>query len=847
MKKNRNEALKVLSLMLLQLFVFTLLPSLNGQITISTFVVHPGESIQMAIDAAPENSTILVEPGVYNEHIVIQKPVKLIGSGESTVIKTQTSVKAIDIRRGVVGAMLANLFVNGSKVQYSTGVYIGGMNTVVENVTVANHDVGLHIYDSSGNILRNNHLINNTFNLRTWGLSLSHFLHDIDSSNLVDGKKVYYWINMHDKTYPLDAGYVAAINCSRLTIMNLELANNFAGVLLAYTNDTFIYNVTCQRNEQGIRLLCSDNNVIMNSSFSSNLSGISLCTSSNNTISGNVVELNEFGIYASYSDLLPAYSINNKVLGNVIINNSKGIFLDKSSNNEIFNNEITNNVIGISLYGSGNNTFYHNSFINNTNNVDFIAYVGSQVANKWDIGYSGGGNYWSDYAGFDLYSGPWQNETGSDGVGDTQYVIDEDNQDNYPIMHQYGSIRNVNTGITYLTIQSAINAPETLGGHTIVVQSGIYNEHVTVNKSISLIGEKRYSAIIETGSEYDAITIIACNVTVCGFKITNGGALALSSGIRVVNASYNVIQNNMITGKFVAIKLENGSSNNMVQNNVIENNRYGVFIKRSNGNILLNNSIMNNYWNGIELAWCERNIVEVNTISGNGAYGLEIPMYTPSYNNIIFHNNFLNNSWNNPFGGYASDFFSNMWNIDGEGNYWDNYDGIDENQDGIGDTPYVIYDEGQKISDQYPLMGRFFLFKVCNHSFSVISNSVIKNVDFDFSYPNGEMLFNVREECSIVGFIRICLPRTLLNGPYYVILDQEILNSTRVKELPCSNETFLYLYLSYAQGDHLIEIYGTTEVSELPRIFLLSFFLVAFLLAYIKKYAKHCVCAKYTG
>jgi len=842
MRKNRDRALKVLSFIFLQLLIFNLLPSINSQLATSLFVVHQGESIQMAIDAAPENSTILVEPGIYNEHIVIQKPVKLIGYGESTVIKTQTSVKAIDIRRGVVGAMLANLFVNGSKVQYSTGIYIGGMNTVVENVTVANHDIGLHIYDSSGNILRNNHLTNNTFNLRTWGLSLSHFLHDIDSSNLVDGKKVYYWINVHDKAFPLDAGYVAAINCSRVTIMNLKLANNFAGVLLAYTNEAFIYNVTCRRNEQGIRLLCSDNNVIMNSSFSSNLSGISLCTSSNNTISGNVVELNEFGIYASYSDILPAYSINNKILGNVLTNNDKGIFLDKSSDNEIFSNEITNNALGISLYGSGNNTFYHNSFTNNTNNINFIAYVGSQVANRWDIGYPGGGNYWNDYTGFDMYSGPWQNETGSDGIGDTPYVIDDDNQDRYPIMHPYGSVRNVNTSLIYLSIQSAINAPETLKGHVIIVKAGVYNEPITINKPILLAGEKKDSTIIKTESERNAITIISCNVTIRGFTITNRGTLAISSGISLINASYNIIEDNVITGKFTAINIENGSSNNIIQNNFIENNRYGIFIKRSNRNILLNNSIINNYWNGIELAWCEKNIIEANTISGNGAYGLEIPVYTPSYNNIIFHNNFMNNSWNNPFGAYASDFFSNMWNFDGEGNYWDNYEGVDKNQNGIGDIPYVIHDEWEEISDQYPLMGQFFLFKVCTHFVSVISNSVVKNVNFIFSHPNGEIVINVKGKNYTVGFIRICIPRVLLNSPYYFILDQEIMNSTSTVELPCSNETFLYLYLSYTQGNHLVEIYGVTEVPEfpLPGTFLVLAFLVAFLV-YVRKYRKNYV------
>ena len=58
--------------------------------------------------------------------------------------------------------------------------------------------------------------------------------------------------------------------------------------------------------------------------------------------------------------------------------------------------------------------------------------------NIWDDDYPSGGNYWSDYTGVDEYSGPYQNETGSDGIGDTPYVIDENNQDNYPFMSKNG-------------------------------------------------------------------------------------------------------------------------------------------------------------------------------------------------------------------------------------------------------------------------------------------------------------------------------------------------------------------------------------------------------------------------
>lgn len=42
-------------------------------------VVRPGESIQHALDAAPDNATVVVRPGVYAESLTITRPVRLVG------------------------------------------------------------------------------------------------------------------------------------------------------------------------------------------------------------------------------------------------------------------------------------------------------------------------------------------------------------------------------------------------------------------------------------------------------------------------------------------------------------------------------------------------------------------------------------------------------------------------------------------------------------------------------------------------------------------------------------------------------------------------------------------------
>jgi hypothetical protein len=75
------------------------------------------------------------------------------------------------------------------------------------------------------------------------------------------------------------------------------------------------------------------------------------------------------------------------------------------------------------------------------NRLEQAAYFFS--SNIWDNGYPSGGNYWSEYAGIDQKNGPYQNLTGSDGIGDTYYLVNANqyiqpiDRDNYPLMGMF--------------------------------------------------------------------------------------------------------------------------------------------------------------------------------------------------------------------------------------------------------------------------------------------------------------------------------------------------------------------------------------------------------------------------
>ena len=71
---------------------------------------------------------------------------------------------------------------------------------------------------------------------------------------------------------------------------------------------------------------------------------------------------------------------------------------------------------------------------NNLTQNAFQAGATEGYVNTWDSSYPHGGNYWSDYAGVDVKSGATQSLPGSDGIGDSQFVISTSVVDHYPLI-----------------------------------------------------------------------------------------------------------------------------------------------------------------------------------------------------------------------------------------------------------------------------------------------------------------------------------------------------------------------------------------------------------------------------
>jgi parallel beta-helix repeat protein len=253
--------------------------------------------------------------------------------------------------------------------------------------------------------------------------------------NLVNGRSLVYLENVSDYAVG-DAGQVILVNCNLIVVENLSISNIDIGIELLLTNNAKISgNNLTANNYYGIRLFSSSNNTVIGNKISANdYCGIRLFSSSNNTVIGNNITANSnFGIYLNPS------SDNNNIRGNDVTANKYGFWIESSSNNSVSGNRVKNNVCGIRLYSSFSNRIYHNDFINSEQQT----LLSGSFYNAWDDGYPSGGNYWSDYGGVDLESGLFQNETGSDGMGDMPHIINENNTDNYPLMKPYVAIHDI--------------------------------------------------------------------------------------------------------------------------------------------------------------------------------------------------------------------------------------------------------------------------------------------------------------------------------------------------------------------------------------------------------------------
>jgi parallel beta-helix repeat protein len=370
---------------------------------------------------------------------------------------------------------------DGRTITITNNSFVGNKNAIVfsdhlqgSNITsnsfVANTNC---VVGAEGIIFRNNQFVNNERCIN----SVGNRVNNVDTSNMINGKPIYYWINQQNLAVPSNAGSVILKNCRNILVQGLDIRSggeiqlynttdstvkgNFLsknGLSLWQSNnnvieDNTISDITKESSIAGLLLSSSNQNRVVKNQIINCPQGIWMTSCNSNTVSQNQVTSNMIGVHLS--DTPYNYSsYDNLVSQNFISKNSIGISLYVASGSIIVLNDITDNLDwGMKFEGNPqNNSIHHNNFIGNnvTEKLQvFIPGFWKQIdtggivngtykspqrayfageANFWNS--TSGGNYWSDYG--TRYSNA--TKVGKTGVGNTPFVINENNIDYYPLM-----------------------------------------------------------------------------------------------------------------------------------------------------------------------------------------------------------------------------------------------------------------------------------------------------------------------------------------------------------------------------------------------------------------------------
>jgi parallel beta-helix repeat protein len=442
----REQKVALIFFLILCLAFVSFLPAGMVRAETRTIVVPDDfQRISWAIGNATEGDTVFVKSGVYDEVLVIDKSLSLVGENQETTIinghnkgpvvyirKDEVNISGFTILNGDTPASRSssaqyfpystrlagihilsashcnvtnnkimnsgcgiwlvenanyNQIVGNDIINNSNGIKIdkSASNTLRENY-IMNSWAGISFSSSStrNNVLRTNSLVNNSASLRFANIVVhTSFDNDVDESNTINGKPIIFWIDRHYSSVPSDAGYVILVNCTAITV-NYSDPNRKLGIIFFNTNSSSISNTN-----SNVNLVNSNDNTIANNTFS-----LFTHSSSRNTILDNFGSISLQSAHnnsiignSGWIELL-AGSFNTIERNNCSGQEGNGIFISGTCiGNSVIRNEISNNEqSGIRLYSGSSGEYYPNGTTILGNNITGNGFVGIE---KLGIGFYG--------------------------------------------------------------------------------------------------------------------------------------------------------------------------------------------------------------------------------------------------------------------------------------------------------------------------------------------------------------------------------------------------------------------------------------------------------------------------
>lgn len=520
---------------------------------------HP--TIQDGINNAIAGDVIEIDPGIYNEQVVIDRAVTLQGAGIGSTIldgndKSASGSVGIRLNADVDNVNIYDLSIT----EYTTGI-LRAANTpsVTENIVIEdvdssnNYNGGIHFSGSSSaqNIRFTRVTANNNDGPTFIGRGIFMQSHDKENIIVEDGTFNNNRIAGIDLNIgALDGVRITGNNVSGSNIAN-QVVDSGIGILGLVNSGTYANEISGNT----ISVYGRFGIEIKGAQANGSSSGLGSLVVANNNIShadpGSPLGL---GATVENRDLagIAVGNINSSgdPVGVVLLNNTVSGFRQSATNTSSDPDTST----GFCISVSGTNYLVQG---NDVSNCD----VGIQEQQ----GFAGDQNSIGDeYFGRDNANVACGLVTGSTFTNNT---VDSRQVGTVGS----GGVANTNTGESFCSIQAAINDADTLSGHTITVSAGTYTEQVAVNKSLTLAGANtgvpgngiRGTESVVDGGAGTAVTIDANNVTLDGFNLLG------ATGVSLGNQSGTVIQNNLIQTNAVGIQVQATANSFTIQNNAI--------------------------------------------------------------------------------------------------------------------------------------------------------------------------------------------------------------------------------------------------------------------------------------
>lgn len=332
----------------------------------------PTTSISAGLKAASAGDTVEVQPGVYEEDVLLDRTVQLVGVGHPVI---HGSGKASVVTVTGNSCLLRGFVIEhsgGMLVDEDAGILLKGTNNRVENNDLRDVLFGIYLLQSDHNFIAGNTIYGRP-------------LHDIGDR----GSGIHIW------------------NSSYNTLENNTIVETRDGMYLQNANHSVIRDNRVHDLRYGLHYMYSDDNEFEGNVFYNNVAGAAIMYSKRVRFRHNAF-LHNRG-FASYGVLFQSDD-DCTAEENIVADNAVGIFMEAVRRSTFRRNTVSGNDLAFRVFSSSTqNVFEQNNIVENLSPLELI---GRQTDNHWNGATAG--NYWSEYDGFDLEG---------DGIGDTPYKI----------------------------------------------------------------------------------------------------------------------------------------------------------------------------------------------------------------------------------------------------------------------------------------------------------------------------------------------------------------------------------------------------------------------------------------